>query len=130
MKGEIAVEVQRLMNRLNELETEKSDVLVKVRAEDLQSLKEKLGGRCVQMVVDDIRKAIDDDIKHIQKKLNEFIGCREYEVESKLRQSMCRLVTDVFNKQFGGYDNLSYEQRIIIGKMIDDNVLETIKRLK
>lgn len=130
MKGEIAVEVHRLMNRLYELEKEKKELSAKVRNEDLQALGQKLGGRCVCLTVEAVKQSIDNDIIHNQQKLDEFIGCRTYEIESKLRVSMLHLLKDVFDKQFNGFENLRNEQRIIISQMIEDKVEEIIMKLK
>lgn len=130
MKGEIAVEIQRLMNRMVELESEKNDLRVKVNTEDLEILKEKLGRRCILLSVEDIRKDIERDIKIVQVKLDGFIGYPRDEFESKLRMAMQSLIRNVMDKRFGGYDAICHEQRIIISQMIEDQVELTMKQLR
>lgn len=47
MKGRIADEVSRLMNRISELEKEKAELTARLSAEDIGALMKKLGNRCV-----------------------------------------------------------------------------------
>jgi hypothetical protein len=129
MKGLIADEVTRLMNRLSELEKEKAELAAKVRKEDIDALKEKLSPRCVCIAYNQVRDAIDKDIRLAQQKLDEIVGDYVSHVESMLRTSMNQLLREVLDK-CGIYDNLPYEKRIIFGQMVDNKVEEVIKKLK
>ena len=129
MKGQIADEVSRLMNRMSELEKEKAELNARFRAEDIGALKEKLGNRCVCMTFGQVRDAIDKDIRFAQQKLSEIIGDYSCNVETVLRTSMNQLLREVLDKCVV-FDNLPYEERIIFGQMIDNKVEEVIKKLK
>ena len=129
MKGLIADEVTRLMNRLSELEKEKAELAAKVRKEDIDALKEKLSPRCVCIAYNQVRDAIDKDIRLAQQRLDEIVGDYISHVESMLRTSMNQLLREVLDK-CGIFDNLPYEKRIIFGQMVDNKVEEVIKKLK
>ena len=129
MKGQIADEVTRLMNRLSELEKEKAELAAKVRKEDIDALKEKLSPRCVCIAYNQVRDAIDKDIRLAQQRLDEIVGDYISHVESMLRTSMNQLLREVLDK-CGIFDNLPYEKRIIFGQMVDNKVEEVIKKLK
>lgn len=129
MKGQIADEVSRLMNRMSELEKEKAELAAKVRKEDMDALKEKLSPRCVCIAYNQVRDAIDKDIRFAQQRLDEIVGDYISHVESMLRISMNQLLREVLDK-CGIVDNLPYEKRIIFGQMVDNKVEEVIKKLK
>ena len=129
MKGQIADEVSRLMNRMSELEKEKAELTAKFRSEDFGILKERLGPRCVCMACDQVRDAINKDIGFAQQRLNEIVGDYISHVESILRTSMNQLLREVLDKCVS-FDNLPYEKRIIFGQMVDNKVEEVIKKLK
>ena len=118
------------MNKLDGLENEKSEVTVKMLDDDMMQLKEKLGYRCVGISANQVRAAIDEDIKSTKRKLDE-ISC-EYiqEIESRLRTSMAGLIREIFDKHWGGYNSLAYDLRILIGQMVDDEVNKMIARLR
>lgn len=129
MKGQIADEVSRLKNRMSELEKEKTELTARFRAEDIGALMKKLGNRCVCMTFDQVRDAIDKDIRFAQQKLSEIIGDYSCNVETVLRTSMNQLLREVLDK-CGIFDNLPDEKRIIFGQMVNNKVEEVIKKLK
>lgn len=129
MKGQIADEVCRLMNRMSELEKEKAELTVKFRSEDVGALTEQLGNRCVCMTFNLVRDAIDKDARLAQQRLDEIVGDYISQVEPMLRTSMNQLLREVLDK-CGIFDNLPYEKRIIFGQMVDNKVEEVIKKLK
>lgn len=129
MKGQIADEVSRIMNRMSELEKEKTDLSVKFRSEDFDALKERLSPRCVCMAYNQVRDEIDKDIRFAQQRLNEIVGDHIPHVEYILRTSMNQLLREVLDKCLN-FDNLPYEKRIIFGQMVDNKVEEIIRKLK
>ena len=130
MKGEIAREIQSIMNRLRDLENEKSELRMRLGDDDLKELREKLGPRCIRLTFDDVVKDINDDIHRLGTQMHEFVGGYDYQLKSDAKSVMQQLVTEVLERLYGDMSDFPNEQRIVIDAKIEEAAGRLVSKMR
>lgn len=130
MNIETAKEIQRIMNRLCELEKEKLDIRKRLGDDDLKELRESLTSRCICVTVDSVMKDINDEIHRIKTQLHEFVGGHDYQLKSNAKSVMQQLVTEVLERLKGDMSNFPNEQWIVIDAKIEEAAGRLVSKMR
>ena len=123
MKYDVAHELYKLMTKAKELVAEAVEVeKVWLNDEDIAILRKKAGERVISLAKEDLQNSIKKDAADVDTQLEGFVCEYVQVVESNVRSMLSYLIKDIFDRYFGGYDQLHEEQRIKIGQMVEERI--------